>query len=184
MAHSRVARRYARALLEIGREMKVVEQITSDVELLRAAISESRQLKLFLASPIVNHDRKKSVINELFRPRIGDLVYRFVTLLIDKGREALIEEIVVQYQLLLDDMMGIVRANVRGAYQLGPEELAGIEKKLTKVTRKDVHAAFSVDRKLIGGFIAKIGDTVYDGSLRRQLELLRLQLTESTTIKS
>lgn len=184
MANSRVARRYARALLELGREMKVVDEITSDVKLLGTAISGSRQLKLFLASPIVNHDRKKSVVNELFRSKIGDLVYRFVILLIDKGREELIEEIVVQYQSLLDDMMGIVRADVRGAYQFDPGELANIEMRLTKVTKRKVHAAFSVDPKLIGGFIAKIGDTVYDGSLRRQLELLRLQLTESKTIKS
>ncbi|MGB9592450.1 MAG: ATP synthase F1 subunit delta, partial [Candidatus Kryptoniota bacterium] len=140
MAQSRVARRYARALLELGREMDIVEQVSSDVELLRATIFGSRQLKLFLASPIVNHEKKKSVVNELFRPRISDLVYRFVILLIDKGREGLIEEIVVQYQSLLDDMMGIVRADVRGAYQLESYELANIEMKLTKVTRKKVHA--------------------------------------------
>lgn len=184
MAHSRVARRYARALLELGTEMKIVEQVTSDVELLRKMIFGSRELKLFLASPIVNHDRKKSVVNELLRTKICDLVYRFVILLIDKGREALIEEIVVQYQSLLDDMMGVARAEVKGAYQLDSQEIANIERKLTKIIKKEVHASFSVDKMLIGGFIAKVGDTVYDGSLRRQLELLKMQLTESTILKS
>jgi F-type H+-transporting ATPase subunit delta len=138
--------------------------------------NSSNDLKLFLRSPIIDRSKKKKAIEALFTGRVDELTEHFLFLLIDKEREALIEMIAVEFSDLYDQMMGVARADVKAAFRLDKEDNSTVQSKLEELTSKKVRLSFSIDKSLVGGFLAQIGDTVYDGSVRRQLEILKQQL--------
>ncbi len=184
MKRSRASRRYAGALLELAAELKKVDQVSADMRLIRGAISASRDLELFFASPVIDRSKKKGVITALFEAKVDKLTMGFLLLLVEKGRESLLAGIVVEYADLLDEMMGIVNAELKAPFEFDEKHIARARGKLEEITSKKVRVSFSLDKSLVGGFLAQIGDTVYDGSVRRQLELLKRRLTENASFTS
>jgi F-type H+-transporting ATPase subunit delta len=176
----RAARRYAEAVLGMSEEMKQVDRLVSDMEVLRNAIKGSREFVSFLKSPVISKDKKRSVLAELFRHNIDESTLGFLDLLIEKNREDVLPLIIEEFFRLRDERMGVVTVDVRAAAELTKEQQQAIEKRFETMTRKSVRMAFSVDKQLKGGFVARVGDTVFDGSLRRQLELLRERFVEET----
>ncbi|OYV88532.1 MAG: ATP synthase F1 subunit delta [Ignavibacteriae bacterium 37-53-5] len=181
---SRASRRYAGALLELAAELKKVDQVSADMRLIRGAISASRDLELFFASPVIDRSKKKGVIRALFEAKVDKMTMSFLLLLVEKGRESLLAGIVVEYADLLDEMMGIVNAELKAPFEFDEKHIARARVKLEEITSKKVRMSFSLDKSLVGGFLAQIGDTVYDGSVRRQLELLKRRLTENASFTS
>ncbi len=98
-------------------------------------------------------------------------------MIIDHRRIAILDEIREAFELLLDERMGFVRAEVTSAAPLDQQRSAGLESELSNLTGKRMRLRFAVDPELLGGVVARIGSTVYDGSLRGQLQQLRRQLT-------
>ncbi len=184
MKETRAAKRYAGALLELCSEMKKVDEVASDMRLIHDAISSSHELSMFFRSPVVNHFKKKDAVKGLFSAKVNKLSLDFLLLLIDKGREALAYEITVQFASLLDEMLGIVNAELRAPFELDETARSRMKKTLEGVARKSVRISFSPDGSLLGGFLVRIGDTVYDGSVRRQLEILKQQLSEESSLRS
>jgi F-type H+-transporting ATPase subunit delta len=173
MAHFRVARRYARALLTLAEEQKKLERIGSDVEKIWALVRASRELELFLQNPTIMKDKKTRALREIFSKTVDSLTLHFLLLLVAKGREKILMPIIEQFRLLVDERMGIVRAEVSSAVALNKQQEKGLVKQLEGYTGKKVQVQYSLDRSLQGGFTARIGDTVFDASIRHQLELLR-----------
>ena len=93
MKGTRVAKRYAGALLELASEMKKVDEVASDMHLIRSSISGSHDLRLFFESPVIDHSKKKNVIRALFERKIDTLTLHFLLLLIEKGRESIVSGI-------------------------------------------------------------------------------------------
>ncbi|MCS7229563.1 MAG: F0F1 ATP synthase subunit delta [Candidatus Kryptonium sp.] len=178
MPNLRVAKRYAKALIEIAEELKKLDRITQDVQLIDSVIKNSRELQLFLKSPIIKEDKKKQVIQEIFTDsRVDPVTLKFILLLIEKKREDLLQDIVKMYQDLYDEKMGVVTAEVITAVEVDESERKKIEKKILEMTQaKKVKAIYKIDPSIIGGIVIKIGDTVYDASIRRKIQLLREQL--------
>jgi F-type H+-transporting ATPase subunit delta len=106
------------------------------------------------------------------------LVRNFIYVMIDHRRTAILAEIREAFQALVDERSGAVEASVRAARDLGAEERQSIAQRLGRMTGKKVRCKFSVDDSLIGGLVTRIGSTVYDGSVRGQLDVLRRRLTE------
>ena len=181
MKRSRASRRYAGALLNLAEELKKVDQVSADMRLINSAVSASRDLELFFASPVIDRSKKKSVTNSLFETKIDKLTLTFLLLLIDKGRESLVPGIVVEFGVLLDEMMGIVNAELKAPFEFDEKNIVRARGKLEEITSKKVRVSFSLDKNLVGGFLAQIGDTVYDGSVRRQLELLKRKLSDNAS---
>jgi F-type H+-transporting ATPase subunit delta len=172
MTHFRVARRYARALIILADEQDKLEVIVGDLERTSALIRSSRELQLFLQNPTIGKEKKRVALREIFSTMVDDLTLKFILLLVAKSREKILVQIIEQYRLMVDEKMGIVRANVHSVIQLDKKQEKSLRKQLEGFTGKKVEVTYSLDKSLKGGFLARIGDTVIDASVRRQLELL------------
>lgn len=173
-----VARRYAKALYEEAQAGGVLDTIDDDVQAIRQALDGSRELALFFESPIVAPEKKAAVIEQLFAGKAHDLTMRFLRLLIEKGRENLVPSIARAYGEARDEQRGIVEAHVKSAAPMGADEMESLKARLERQTGKTVRLRTQIDDSLLGGIVVRIGDVVYDGSVRQQLATLRSSLRE------
>lgn len=182
---SAAANRYARALVDLVVAPGSSLSPEAAVAQLRAAaqmIANSAELRTALLTPAIQNSRKRAVIAKLLEGAgASTLIRNFLFVIIDHRRIAAIDEIVDAFELLLDERMGFVRAEVSSAAPLDERRHAGLESELARLTGKRMRLRFSVDPSLIGGVTARIGSTVYDGSVRGQLETMRRRLTEQST---
>lgn len=166
--------------MELADEQKQLNRVAEDFEVLQRAIDESREFIAFLKSPVIKKEKKKEVIAVLFRTRVSKITMSFLDLLVEKSREDALKQIVEQFFALRDSKLGIVNVDVRAAAEFSKDQHQAIEQRFATMTKKKVRVSFSLDKQLKGGFIARIGDTVYDGSIRRQLELLRERFAQES----
>src|ERR1700733_8940992 len=173
---SAVANRYARALVDIvmspGSVLKP-EDAVAQVAAAEALIHESPELRTALLTPAIPTSRKRAVMAQLLE-RVGasPLIRNFVYVIIDHRRIAFIGDIREAFELQLDERLGFVRAEVTSAAPLDAPLSAGLESELAKLTGKRMRLRFDVDPELLGGVVARIGSTVYDGSVRGELREL------------
>ena len=185
MRPSKAGNRYATALLQIAEELNKLQVVESDLKKIENILEESRDFLLFLKSPVINTEKKKKIITQIFHNKIDDLTFRFLLLLVHKNREALIPSIIKSYWLLLDERNGIVNAEITSVVTPTDEQVKKIKTQLEGITKQTVRLSLKTDETLIGGFVIKIKDTVFDGSILNQLNLLKKKFIEaSTTPKS
>jgi F-type H+-transporting ATPase subunit delta len=177
---SAVANRYAHALVDIvmapGSPLKPEDAVTQ-LAAIQAVIHESPELQIALATPAIQNSRKRAVMAKLLE-RIGGspLIRNFVYVVIDHRRIGVIGEIREAFELQLDERLGFVRAEISSAAPLNAPTSAGLEAELSKLTGKRMRLRFDVDPALLGGVVARIGSTVYDGSVRGELRELGKKL--------
>jgi F-type H+-transporting ATPase subunit delta len=179
-SHSRVARRYAEALLVASVDTKREAPVAADLEMLFTVLGQTKELRALLKSPVVKREKKMEVLKAVFATRVDPLTLEFLLLLAEKGRESDLHQVVLEFRKLRDDRQGIVSLELSSATALTKEQSDSILRRFESLTHKTVRAAFTVDADLKGGFVARLGDTVYDGSIRRQLELLRQRFAEGS----
>lgn len=175
MKNSRVARRYAHALMMTAESPKAIDEIAGDLESIKSVLAGSRELRRFIDSPIITAKKKLSILRELFSSRVSKITMSFLELLIEKRREGAILEVIEQYMTLRDSKYGIVNVDVSSAVEISPQQEKSLSEKLEQYTKKKVRVRFALDTALKGGLVVKIGDTVLDASVKRQLELMREQ---------
>lgn len=173
MANIRVAQRYAQAIMGLAEEQALAERIAQDFRLVQKTAAESREFLVFLKSPVINKDKKKEINSQIFGKTVHAVTLEFMNFLAEKGREDILLQIIEQFLVLRNQRLGIVTVDVKAAVDLAGEQRAEIQKRFEGYTRKKVLISFRLDKQLKGGFIARVGDTVYDGSIKRQLELMR-----------
>jgi F-type H+-transporting ATPase subunit delta len=177
---SAVAARYANALADAVLASASGADARASLTQLRAfneMAKSSAELRNVLLSPAVSNTRKRAVISR-FAPvfPLSPIVRNFLFVLIDRRRTDLLEDIIQAFEAVLDARMGIVRAEVRSAAPLNEQQQGALQHELSRVSSKQVRCDFVIDPSLIGGVVARIGSTVYDGSVRTQLESLRERL--------
>ena len=177
-----VARRYAQALTEEAQKDGHLDAVDADVALIADTLDESRDLRAALASPIVAQPKKAAVLSRLFEGKVSDLTMRFLNLLIDKQRDGQIPSVVAAYRALRDERTGTVEARVKTAKPLGPDEADRLKAALEARTGKTVRMHLAVDPSLVGGLVVRVGDVVYDQSVKHQLEMLREQFSERAAV--
>lgn len=172
-----VARRYAKALFEIGVSESAFSRFEAEVGGLAALYAESRDLREAMENPVVKSAEKQAVLRALL-PRVAPSpsVQRFALLLLERGRIALLPSIARAYRRLSDQRAGQVRATVTSATPIGAGDLDRVRAALERRTGRRVIVETAVDPELIGGVVARVGDLVLDGSVRAQLEDLRQRL--------
>ncbi|HEX4450192.1 MAG TPA: ATP synthase F1 subunit delta [Kofleriaceae bacterium] len=172
-----LARRYAKALFEIGLAQHNVEHLGTDVRAIAAAMKESAELASVLSSPAIRRSERRKVVDALIE-RIGvrPITKNFVELLLDHERFSALPGISRELDAMIEAKAGRVHAEVTSAKPLDPTQLTQITAALEKLSGKKVTIAKREDPELLGGVVAKVGDVVYDGSLRTQLAQLRDQL--------
>jgi F-type H+-transporting ATPase subunit delta len=173
MTHSRVAHRYASALLHLTAEQEKPDAVAAGLMVVKNAVDASRDLRRFLESPVVSKEKKKEVLRTMFKRKVPAAVQLYLAGLVDKGRENALGEILRQYFLLRDESLGIVAVDVKTASKFTPKQSKALTQQLELYTQKKVRITFSLDTALKGGFVARIGDTMLDASITRQIEILR-----------
>lgn len=180
MSNQRIASRYASALMKLTNEQKKSDAVAEDILTVKSTLDASRELRLMLENPVVPADKKQTVLREVFKKKIGELVQGYLYQIVAKGREDLLPEILAQYARQRDEQLGIVRVTVRTSVEFSPKQEKDLVKQLEAMTKKKVEIVFSLDTTIKGGFVARVGDTVLDGSVKRQLEILKLKLQQGT----
>jgi len=173
MKNVRVARRYAAALMIAAGENKSVDAIAGDLRKVGTMLDGSRELRAFVASPVIPAKKKVLVMRELFGKVVGKEVLNFFLLLAQKGREDILADIIQEFNVLLDKRQGVVEASVRSTLAIQPEQEQLLKKRLEAYTAKKIRMLFDLDPSLKGGLMIQIGDTVLDGSVKHQLEVLK-----------
>jgi len=175
MADFRILHRYATSLLETTLEKNNLDVITSDIKLLVDTLDESRQLQLALESPVIKPETKLSILKEIFQTKVSKDSMDFIEFIVIKRREDLLGAICKRFLELRDEHLGIANVEVSTAVQFSDEQKRVLETKLEKILDKKVRLNFKTDVNIVGGFIAKVDDTLYDASIIHQLELLKKQ---------
>ncbi|MFB3827132.1 MAG: ATP synthase F1 subunit delta [Bryobacteraceae bacterium] len=180
MASSAVASRYANALVDVvtGRGAAAdPQQVARELRSFAALVAESPELREVLTTPAVPTARKRAVVSQIAgRLGMGRVARNFVFVLIDHRRVAGLDAVIDDFEILLDERLGFTRAEISAAGQLSEAQRAAVVAQLERLTGKRVRPRFAVDETLIGGVVARIGSTVYDGSVRGQLNVLRRRL--------
>jgi F-type H+-transporting ATPase subunit delta len=182
MSNLRIANRYAEALMTTAEELHILKDVSDDLTDIQRIINDSHEFQLFLKSPVVKKEKKQQVFEATFGKAIQPLTLKFLSLLAEKGREDILLNIIEASFRLQDEILGIVNVHVKAAAELSAQQTAQLEQQFEAYSKKKVRIDVSLDSKLIGGFIARIGDTMFDGSVKRQLELLRKRFVEEITV--
>lgn len=175
-----LARRYARALLEVGLAKKTHEKLGQEVDELAASFAASRDLAEALTNPVFPRTQRRQVLEAVLQRMMAQPETRnFALLLLERERITYLPAIARELRIMVDEQVGRVRAQVTSARPLAADQVTQIQQSLERVSGKKVLLEKREDASLIGGVVAKLGDTVYDGSVRTQLERMREEITRS-----
>ena len=171
-----VSRRYASALFSIGKEagMAELERYGASLSALGEAVEKTPKLAEAFRNPVLSSEEKKKVVLSLLDVAGGGAVeQKFCALLADKGRLDLLPAIAADFGVMLDEASGISRGVVTTAVELDEEYMDKIKSKLESQTGRKLVLEFVIEPSIIGGIVLRVGDSVYDASLRAQLDNLR-----------
>lgn len=171
--------RYARALFDVASKEGDLQQAGRDLASFNELVANHEALAKIFANPAIPAPKKKAVVEQLIAHggAISPIVAKLLLLLADRDRLPLLPDIVTAYQSRLMDHAKVVRAEIVTAVSLPPDRLAALEQGLAQATGRQVQLASRIDPSIIGGAIAKVGSTVYDGSVTRQLQKMKETLT-------
>ena len=180
MTHSALASRYASALVDVATGPKAgvdPRKLLSELHGFADVYTGSAELRNALSSPSVPPPRKRAVAGRIGeRLGISRIARNFLFVLADHRRFDILAEILEAFDVLLDERLGFTRAEISSARELGQPQRDAVSRELERLTGKKVKPRFAVDRDLLGGLVARIGSTVYDGSVRGQLQSLGKRL--------
>jgi F-type H+-transporting ATPase subunit delta len=180
MTLSAVATRYANALADVvtARDSPVrPEAAVSELRSFEAALRSSVELQNALISPAVPGNRKRTVVGRIADAlELSRISRNFLYVLIDHRRTGSLSEIIHSFELSVDARLGFAHAEVTSASELSEPQRAVLNAQLERLTGKRLRMRYAVDQSLIGGVIARIGSTVYDGSVRGQLSSMGRRL--------
>ena len=168
---------YANALADVALAQGAAEPVTQQLIGFGALYAESAELRNFLSSPAVTKEAKHRVIEKLLARVGGSKVVRnFLLVVVDHQRTHVLPEMIAAFQEVIRQRQGITEAQISSAVELNAAQKAEMEFALERLTGKRVEAKFSLEPGLLGGAVVRVGDTVYDGSLRSRLNELRARL--------
>jgi F-type H+-transporting ATPase subunit delta len=172
-----LAERYANALVDVALENKQADQVKLELAAFADMVRESDDLHAFLANPSITRTIKHAAIEQLVQRMGASRTLRnYLFVIVDQRRAGMLIEIQEAFSALLDARQGITQATVTSAAELTSAERAEIDAALAKLTGRKVQAQCTTDPSLIGGAIVQIGSTIYDGSVRAQLERMRAKM--------
>jgi F-type H+-transporting ATPase subunit delta len=170
---SLVAERYAAALFELATEKNAVEAVCADSKLISQTCENSRDLRLFLKSPIINSGKKRAVLKDIFEKDIHQITMTYMLIMVRKKRESLIPEIALQIIELYLQYKNIMTVHFKSPVLPDPDVRKKVLDLMKKYTKSDIDLKAEIDESLIGGFILSWKDKQYDASIRREIEEMR-----------
>lgn len=179
MRASTIAQSYAEALFDLGERHGQQEEIAAAADTLLALLRAEPRLSAFLATPQVEPQAKKGVLERALADRVPPLFLNFIKVVVDKRRQRLLETIVTEYHALLDEHLGRVHVQVTVAREPDENLKREIADRLSALLGRTAIPHIHVNPQILGGIIVRHGDRVMDGSLRRRLVSLRRRLVQA-----
>jgi F-type H+-transporting ATPase subunit delta len=179
MREEKVAYRYAKALFDTADEQGIVETVEEHLQALAHLFNKSIEFQRLVTDPLVTSSIKDDLFVRLFRGKVHQLVVNFLRLLASRRRERALLAIIREFRQIVEERAGIMTASVVSATDLTSEQKRVLMDRLSRYASKKVKLECAVDPTLRGGFIAKLGDIVFDGSVEARLEMLRHQIVSA-----
>ncbi|HUK99669.1 MAG TPA: ATP synthase F1 subunit delta [Nitrospirota bacterium] len=172
-----IAKRYAKALMALAEEKKIIEKTKDDLTAFIGAIDMLPAMQKLFASPVFTPENKKLVIKELAsRLKLQKTTERFLEYLADSGRIRYVKDVYEAFLAILAEHQNRATVQLSTAVSINDTDLANIKKKLELLTGKVVEIKVQVDETLIGGAKAQIGSVIYDGTIKNQVDKMRHRL--------
>jgi F-type H+-transporting ATPase subunit delta len=174
-----VARRYATALADVVIAREEAKEVQVELSDWAQMMRENSQLLEIFSNPTVQYDQKQKLLKSLIeRAKVRPTTANFLQVLLQNQRLSELDEVNKRFAIVLDDRAGAMSADVTTARGVPVIAQEALRSKLTAMTGKNVRLTFNTDKEMIGGIVTRIGSTIYDGSVRSQLERAKSKLTE------
>ena len=167
-----VASRYAKSLIDLAQEQNSLEAVKQDIEAGIVVLKSNSQLLAVLKNPIISGDKKNQVLNALFNGKISPVIVSFFTILVNKGRAAILLDIAQEFVREYNEVKGIVHATVTAAAPLSEANQTALQKQIAAEIKAEVVLKNIVNPTLIGGFVVRVGDRQVDASITGKLNKL------------
>ena len=183
MKNLAVARRYAKALLLIGKDDGQAESYREELDNIAGLVTGEKKLEQAITNPLYDAAGRRKVLQAIIdKLYLSDMMKAFLLLVFDKGRIGFLSNINDFYKKLADELKSSARRPVVSATELSSETIDKIRLTMSKMTGKDVILEVEQDPSLIGGVISRIGDLVLDGSIRTQLLNMRESIKRGESV--
>ena len=179
MAANDIARVYASSLVEFGQQNNVLPELEEGIRFLADLVTENKELRLFLVAPEIPKESKKEFIEKVFKGNLSDYMINFLKVLLDNDRQSCLVEIQQAMEALLDQVNNRQKVTIVTSVALDPAMKDKLSGKLKDVLKKDIILREEVNTGILGGIIIKVGDTVIDGSLMKDLRNIKNNLLNS-----
>jgi F-type H+-transporting ATPase subunit delta len=180
MVNVSIARRYARALLDVATEAGRADAVSEQLTSFSSAVGQNRELADVLFNPAYTREQRARVVESLLKAlgQVETVLANSMRLLVDRNRLGYLPDIARLYRDMVDTQAGRVRGHVTSAVPLSADTLQSLAGTLKQLTQRNVVLESRVDPSVLGGVAAQVGSTLYDGTLRTQLEQLRRELKQ------
>ena len=173
----RLGRVYAEALLNVAEKRGQAQEVGRELrELVTEVYAKDPEIEAALSSPVVKRSAKVPVLEHAFKNNASELVFNLLNVLNSKDRLSLVRHVAAAYRGLVDERAKRVRVSVRSAIPLTDEQTEQLKQAIGQATGLDPVIQPTVDETLLGGMIVKLGDQVFDSSVRYRIEAIRNQL--------
>lgn len=177
MSSQTIARRYATALADVISEQHEESAVREELSKWEQMVASSPSLLEIFSNPTVGYEQKQKVLSELIsRTNASQTTANFLRVLLKNQRMADLPQVTAKLSQILDERSGVISAEVTSAQPLPAATTSALALRLGEITGKKVNLNFATDESLLGGIVTRIGSTVYDGSVRNQLERLGEEL--------
>ncbi len=184
MNNPRLAGRYAKSLIELSNEKGQLEETNNDMLFIKSMLKASREFVTMLKSPVIPTDKKLAVMDALTKDKVSVLTASFNTLMINKGREEYLPEIVNAFVDMYNEIKGIHRVKLTTAQPVSEEMKKSIIDKFTATTPlAQIELETEVKEELVGGFILEFDNNLVDASIRRDLKDISKQFQENIYVQ-
>lgn len=184
MADVRVASRYVKSLLGLAVERGVLEPVHQDMQMLDRIFGTNRDLVNMLRSPIIRHEKKRSVLEKIFKNNVNSITFDIIDILTRKNREKLLPAIAKEFHVAYNENKGIGKATITTTVPMDAALRAEIETIVKQLSQKSkIELEEKVDQNLIGGFVLNVDDRQIDASIKSKLKTLKLKFSQNPYIK-
>ena len=174
MTNNAIARRYAKAMVQLGSESGQIDLFRAELSAVGTLFSVSAECRGAFANPAYTAEQKKQLMNEIVaKAGCSEMVSNFLLLLVDKNRVVFLPQIVQAYGTLADEFLGVIRPVIKTAFPLDDAQVASLQGALEKKSGKKVVPQVVVDQSIIGGIVTQVGDIAFDNSITTQLKRIQ-----------
>jgi F-type H+-transporting ATPase subunit delta len=183
MTDTKVAKRYAKSLIDLSRETGVIDAVGADMKLFVAVCEQNRDLSLLLANPIIHGDKKLSILKKVFEGKMNKLSVSFFEIITKKGREAYLEGIAKEFVQSYKRFKGIQTAVITSAVGLDDQLRSEVYRIVKNSLNSEVELIEKVDKNIIGGFVLRMEDKQYDASIASELRKLTKEFASNPYVR-